>query len=374
MNDHLTTIGSLIPASLSEWTSTVNRGDDRDRQTNANNDLEAVSAWLSLHRDSPCTFSNYRKETSRFLLWCAKVAGKPMSACRVEDLLGYRDFLLNPPASFVGQKRPIGHPEWRPMTGALARSSVRSAFMVLNAMFAYLELAGYLRFNPVRLATRTRRDREPLPRRRPLPEDVESGLSEYIDSIEDRRAKVNARWVTRLLRTTGIRASEAIGAVMGDFSREQDKDGTVLFGLFVTGKGNKKRLVSVPNNLIMDLLAYRQSCGESATFPSHNNLLPVIGRLNNHRLPITRSALHQRLKRIFGDADEWLAARGHPAAGLVSSAHAHLFRHSAATAWLNNGANVAHVRDQLGQASITTTGIYITPDERDRMRSISDAS
>lgn len=364
----------VLDGDASAWTSPINRGDERDRQTNATNDLDAVKMWLGLHRDSPCTFSNYRKEATRFLLWCEKINGKPMSACRVEDMLAYRDFLLNPALNFIGPKRPYGHAEWRPFAGPLSRSSARSAFMVLNAMCGYLEMAGYLRFNPVRLATRTRRDKEPLSRRYPLREDVEAGLAEYIETIESVQGRARARWVTRLLRATGIRVSEALKAVMGDFSREQDKSGTVLYGLTVTGKGNKTRVVAVPSSLIKDLLDYRRSCGETTAFPAHADMLPVIGSSKNHHQHIGRSALHQYLKRIFAAADDWLIRQDHPAGGFVSAAHAHLFRHSAATAWLEKGASLADVRDQLGQSSIATTGIYITPDQRNRMRAIVEAS
>ena len=42
-------------------------------------DIAAVSAWLSRYDEKPATQRSYRKETERFLLWCAQELKKPLS-------------------------------------------------------------------------------------------------------------------------------------------------------------------------------------------------------------------------------------------------------------------------------------------------------
>ena len=80
----------------------------------AKNDLEAVSAWLSRYNEKPSTQRSYRKETERFLLWCAQELKKPLSSVNAPDCQKYREFLQAVPATWIND-RPCKRtdPRWR---------------------------------------------------------------------------------------------------------------------------------------------------------------------------------------------------------------------------------------------------------------------
>lgn len=126
-------------------------------QISAQNDVDAVKAWLARFVDTRTTFDSYRKEAERLLLWSVTELGKPLSSLSHEDLLLYRRFLSDPQpvARWVmakGRKWPRNDPCWRPFSGPLSASSQRQAIVILNTMFAWLVNAGYLAGNPLSLS------------------------------------------------------------------------------------------------------------------------------------------------------------------------------------------------------------------------------
>jgi len=80
----------------------------------ADNDYQAVQAWLSLH-ESLATQLKYRKEAERLMLWAIVEGGCALSSLAQEDAVAYRAFLRRPtPRSrWVGPPRPRSSPEWR---------------------------------------------------------------------------------------------------------------------------------------------------------------------------------------------------------------------------------------------------------------------
>ena len=123
-----------LPDTLDGRTG-VNRASGR-RQIAADNDLEAVRAWLARVAGTKTTFENYRKEAERLLLWSIVQLGKPLSSLTHEDLLVYQRFLADPQprARWVsggengsGRKFAREDPRWRPFHGPLAASSQRQA-------------------------------------------------------------------------------------------------------------------------------------------------------------------------------------------------------------------------------------------------------
>jgi integrase/recombinase XerD len=58
------------------------------------------------------------------------------------------------------------------------------------------------------------------------------------------------------------------------------------------------------------------------------------------------------------DALSWLARRYVDSAGIGKRGSCHLFRHSMATAMLENGADIRFIQALLGHASLETTTVY----------------
>jgi Phage integrase protein len=126
----------------------------------ANNDYEAVQAWLSLH-EAPTTQRAYRKEAERLILWAIIERGRALSSLTTEDAIAYRAFLLapSPRGRWVGPPRPRHAPDWRPFARSLSSRSAAYALSVLGALFRWLIEQRYALANPfagVKVRGRTR--------------------------------------------------------------------------------------------------------------------------------------------------------------------------------------------------------------------------
>jgi hypothetical protein len=115
----------------------------------ADNDYQAVQAWLSLH-ESPATQRKYRKEAERLILWANFERGCALSSLVTEDAVAYRAFLRRPTpqARWVGPPRPRNSPEWRPFAGGLSARSAAHSLSVRSAMFRWLIEQRYVMANP----------------------------------------------------------------------------------------------------------------------------------------------------------------------------------------------------------------------------------
>lgn len=144
----------------------TNRATGNHPQISAQNDIDAIKAWLARFADTKTTFDNYRKEAERLLLWSTVQQQKPISSLTHEDLLRYQHFLGDPQpaARWImrdGRKFGRSHAEWRPFAGPLSPSSRRQAFIILNTLFSWLVNAGYLAGNPLSLARQRTRKAKP---------------------------------------------------------------------------------------------------------------------------------------------------------------------------------------------------------------------
>ncbi len=113
-----------VPPALDGSTGS-NRAIGARAQIAADNDLDAIRAWLSRFIGTKTTFDNYRKEAERLLLWAVVVLGKPLSSLTHEDCLRYQQFLADPQpaAAWVaggGRRHPRGDARWRPFYGRCA--------------------------------------------------------------------------------------------------------------------------------------------------------------------------------------------------------------------------------------------------------------
>ena len=146
----------LLPTHI-DGSNGTNRATGTRSQITANNDVDAIKAWLARFIDTKTTFDNYRKEAERLLLWSTIQRGKPLSSLTHEDWLAYQHFLSNPqPASKWimrdGRKFARSHSEWRPFSGPLSATSQRQSAVILNVLFSWLVNAGYLAGNPLSLS------------------------------------------------------------------------------------------------------------------------------------------------------------------------------------------------------------------------------
>ncbi|HEY4092600.1 MAG TPA: tyrosine-type recombinase/integrase [Luteibacter sp.] len=365
-----------VPESLDGRDGT-NRGAVENSQLSARNDLDAVRAWLSNYADTKTTFDNYRKEAERLLLWAVVQLGKPLSSLTHEDLLGFKSFIADPePASrwvsANGGKYPRGDERWRPFNGPLSPASQRQALIILNAMFTWLVNAGYLRGNPMALLRQRAKRSAPRVTRylsTSLWDEVKLFVEQLPQDTDAQRAYyARCRWLTTLFYLQGMRISEVAGGQMGSFFRRLGADGKDQWWLETLGKGDKERIVPVSAELVQELRSYRTLNGLVA-LPTRSEETPLVIPFKGRSRCLSRSAVHDAIKRIFSGAAVWLRAKGAEFADRADElerASAHWLRHTAGSHQADGGVDLRTIRDNLGHVSLSTTSLYLHTEDDTR--------
>lgn len=366
----------IVPETLDGRNGT-NRGSSKHAQVAANNDLDAIRAWLQNYADTKTTFDSYRKEAERLLLWTVIELGKPLSSITHEDLLEFQAFLKNPqPESrwvyATGRKYPRGDERWRPFSGPLSPASQRQAKVILNGMFTWLVSAGYLRGNPMALS----RNRSKAPSTRmtrylsaSLWDEVKAFVAQLPQESDGQKAYyARSRWLTTLFYLQGMRISEVAGGMMGQFFKRTAADGRAKWWLETLGKGDKERILPVSTELIEELRRYRTANG-LRPLPVRSEETPLVIPVKGATRCLSRVAVHNAMKSIFTGAAMWLRSRGTEFADLADDldhASAHWLRHTAASHMADSGMDLHSVRDNLGHSSLTTTSLYVHSEDDKR--------
>lgn len=360
-----------------------NRAVQGKAQIAADNDVDAIKAWLARFMDSPNTFSSYRKEAERLLLWATLARKKAISSLTHEDLLAYQQFLSDPqPAEqwviTSGRKPARSDPDWRPFAGPLSPSSRRQSMVILNSMFAWLVTAGYLAGNPLSLA-RQRRTRASSRLTRYLDDHSWAEVRRTIEELpretpREREHYLRLRWLFSLLYLCGLRVSELTSNTMGDFFCRRDADGVERWWLDILGKGEKRRLVPATRELMIELSRYRQEKG-LAPFPLPGETTPLVLPLSKQERALTRAGIHAIVKKVFRDTAARIRTQGEHGehqARLLEQASTHWLRHTAGSHMANQQIDLRHVRDTLGHESLTTTNLYLHVGDDTRHREIEE--
>jgi len=132
---------------------------------------------------------------------------------------------------------------------------------------------------------------------------------------------------------TGCRVSEMCCATVGDYD---PIEGTCK----VIGKGNRERLLYIPNRVVRAYNSYLALRGG----PWANKQLPLFGSSKDDAKRLERFSVNRILKRI--------------SEGINIHVTPHMFRHSCATQLLQAGVAIDYVRAYLGHVRITTTQTY----------------
>lgn len=346
-------------------------------QIAADNDIDAIKAWLARFADTRTTFDSYRKEAERLLLWAVTELGKPLSSLTHEDLLVYQRFLADPqPAERwimkAGRKWSRFDPEWRPFAGALSPTSQRQAIVILNTLFSWLVNAGYLAGNPLSLSRQRQRRAKPRITRF-LDEELWTEVKATIETMpretdREREHYFRVRWLFSLLYLCGLRISEVTSNAMGGFFARRDRLGEERWWLEVTGKGDKTRIVPATNELMVELTRYRRENGLTS-FPLVGEPTPLLLPIGGKQRSLTRSAVHLIVKEVFERAAQRVETRGlefSSRAQHLRSGSAHWLRHTAGSNMAGGEMDLRHVRDNLGHESISTTSRYLHSDDDQR--------
>lgn len=350
------------------------RAPARDCLLRANNDYDAINAWLQLH-ESAATQRAYRKEAERLLLWAIAEQGRALSSLSTEDATAYRRFLRQPTPRlrWVGPARPRSSPEWRPFTGALAPRSVAYALSVLNAMFRWLVEQRYLLANPFAGVKVRGSSAAPVDARRAFTAGEWILVRVVADGLEwsygwKPSAAQRMRFVLDFCYSTGLRANELVSAKLGQLERDR----TELAWLRVRGKGNREGRVAVPALASQALDRYLMERKLSVSPSRWDPLTPLVGSVETEQ-GITAGRLWAMVKRFFATVAEVVRKDNPALADKLLQASTHWMRHTHATHLLDSGADLAAVRDNLRHASINTTSVYLHSDDVRRANQVGEA-
>lgn len=369
----------------------------------ANNDWEAVKAWLSNVAHKKHTARSYQKEAERFLLWCIYELGKPMSSATSEDCISYRNFLslLDPEREkrlieeAVSPENP--HPvvwqwnlpreawvgpknvsrlskKWKPFSGKLVTTSQRQAVVILTIMGEWLAKKMYLNTNPwdgvkpMDSSTPTLRADHSL---------TTAQWDTVIETLERTEVKDEAymrlRFALELGYQAGIRLDEMVQAKIAKHMPEKGDPNPGLkpgedgngWDLTVVGKGNKARTLPLSDELMETLSTYMDARGLGRDPHQWGEGVPLLATLpyglqyrnKDERKAMSQSALYRMFKNHFAAASR--STERARDAGHLKQASTHWLRHTHATHALKAGADLVDVQNSLGHASLSTTSVYV---------------
>jgi len=375
---------SFAPPSSLDGAHGENRALSRSR-IQAQNDHQAVMAWLAARARNANTKRSYRREAERLILWGVLERGKALSSLDIEDGTAYRDWLAGlgrtlpaewpwriPQDKWLGQRHiPRWSPDWRPFEGELSLRSQQQAHTILKSMFEWLTKVRYLDSNPwdgVAKPVQEAQDASPdIELTHALTRGQWAFLMEYLARLPDDDRTARLRFVLPFAYATGLRLSELVDARTGRLYSKPLKNGLgVRWMLKVLGKGQKWRAVPMPSSVMDALKVYLAWRGLDALPANNPDDTPLIGSLRSERPgALGHGALHKAMKGFFENASLQLRDRGHEDdASKVSRATTHWLRHT-------RGSHSAEkmplnlVQRLLGHTSLTTTSIYTSVDEEE---------
>jgi site-specific recombinase XerD len=414
----------IVPAEL-DGTRGLYRRPQAQCLLKASNDYQAILAWLrSKHGLTPDqkahlkarrrqrdtgveqgmdwlqTLSHtqraYRKEAERFLLWAITHKGKALSSMSNEDCTLYREFLADPqPRSrWCGDRgRERWSPLWRPFEGPLSASAQRHAVTILKNLYGFLVDQNYLMGNPWSAVGVPRTSGPKVNAGRSFSVAQWAFIEGQLKMLPETSANQRLTFGLHLLYATGLRLSEVVAATVDDMqwveypADPSDHEPMEGWLLRVIGKGQKEREVPLPIEVVGELGKYLKSrrldpdpenIGNQGAFllgkaSDAAERAPGLraGQTLDPRQGIAATTFYDQIKTFFEDCARVLRGQGDAkGAERFDKASTHWMRHSHASHAIASGMPIEIAQQNLGHASLATTTVYVTTEQRRRMKAV----
>lgn len=268
-----------------------------------------------------------------------------LSVCKIQrgldpkTLKAYRIDLKQYAAFAKAEEQPLSRATimryLEALSFAYAPKTVKRKLASLRGLTSYLLDEHILEENPFIKIRLRLKEPKVLPRTIPTPA-IEKMLRIAHDDISNasgkaRRMALRNAIIIEMLFSTGMRVSELCQLTFEDI----DLNNGVMI---IWGKGAKERILRVENDAILKLL--REYCEMDASE--------------------TRSFLKNQNGAALSDQSVRTILRHfEKRAGLHMHITPHMFRHSFATALLEENVDIRYIQKMLGHSSITTTQIYV---------------
>lgn len=347
------------------------------------------------------TFTRFRNDTERFLLWLFTEKKKPMEQLRKQDILEYADFCWHPPENWISLANRdkfllqngefVANHDWAPFRLKIpkqasknfvadkkkyqpSQQTLTAMFTAVIAFYKYLMNEEYLFGNPAQIAKKDCRhfikDAQVKEIRRLSEQqwsyviDVAAQMAEQDPTFE------RSLFLVCVLKTLFLRISELSERsnwtpVMSHFW--QDNDGN--WWLKIYGKGRKLRDVTVPDSFIPYLKRYRSHRG-LPPLPQAGEHQPIIEKVRGHG-GMTARQLTRIVQAVFDRAYEKMKrTEGEDTARKLQEASTHWLRHTGASMEVERGRALKDLSEDLGHSSMATTDtVYVQTENRIRAKS-----
>jgi integrase/recombinase XerC len=220
----------------------------------------------------------------------------------------------------------------------LASRSISIALSAWRGLYRWWGRDGLVAFNPVD-GVRAPKAAKPLPKA--LAVDHAVALADHVPAAGDVRLRARDHCIVELLYGCGLRVGELVGLDISGASAQaagwvDRADATA----HVLGKGSKRRSVPVGGAALQALDAWLAQRGDVARADE------VALFVSTRGTRLTASQVRSRLKALALQA------------GLPTTVHPHMLRHSYASHLLQSSGDLRAVQELLGHASIGSTQIY----------------
>jgi site-specific recombinase XerD len=346
------------------------------------------------------TYTRFRSEVEKFLLWSMLIKEQPCDQHRKADILEYADFCWKPPQSWISltsneKFQPQGdgtytqNPAWLPFRMVVpkgdnskpdkkkyrpSQQTLQAMFTAIVAFYKYLMDEEHSLGNPAQLAKKDCRyfikDAQVKDVKR-LSEDQ----WHFLLDVAIEMANGNARYERNLfliaaLKTLFLRISEFSERpdwipVMGHFWEDSDKN----WWLKVYGKGRKLRDITVPPSFMAYLKRYRLTRGLNS-LPLEGENHPIVEKLRGQG-GMTARQLSRLVQEVFDKAYEGMKQQqGEEKARKFKEVSTHWLRHTGASLEIERGRALKDLSEDLGHSSMATTDtVYVQTEDRKRAES-----
>ncbi len=205
----------------------------------------------------------------------------------------------------------------------------------LKAFYRYMEIEDIIEINPFHKITLKYKEPIILPKTIPIAtvKDILRYSYFRLDSAKtgyQYKSALRNVIIIELLFSTGMRVSEVSNLKRKSLELQSNT-------IYISGKGSKERIMCIANDKVSRLLKeYIEICG------SENGCVFVNKLGNRYSEQSIRSMINDYAK----------------AAGAGLHITPHMFRHTFATALMDENVNIRYIQQLLGHSSITTTQIY----------------
>lgn len=346
------------------------------------------------------TFTRFRNETERFLLWIFLIKEKPMEQMRKADILEYADFCWQPPVSWICLKNVrkftlldgcyVQNKAWAPFKLQLAKNMIHekpdkkkykpsqetlaATFTGIIAFYKYLMNEEYLYGNPAQIAKTDCRhfikDAQVKEVRRLSKMqwqyliDVATQMADH-DPLFERSLFIIVTLKVLFLRISELSERKQWVPVMSHFWCDHEEH----WWLKIYGKGRKIRDITVPDSFLPYLKRYRAYRGLSP-LPSPGENHPIIEKIRGQG-GMTSRQLTRIVQQLFDTAYiKMCESEGEDKAQKLKEASTHWLRHTGASMEIERGRALKDVSEDLGHASMSTTDtVYVQTENRLRAES-----